>query len=46
METIRISSLNFLTLPICTISLALLRREMAFGRLVLLSMRSKATPFC
>lgn len=33
-ETMRISSLNFLVLPFCTISLALLRREMLFKRLV------------
>ena len=34
LETLRISALNFLTLPFCTISMALLRREMAFNRLV------------
>lgn len=33
-ETMRISSLNFLVLPFCTISLALLRRDMLFNRLV------------
>ncbi len=33
-ETLVVSALNFLVLPFCTISLSLLRREMAFGRLV------------
>lgn len=32
-ETMRISACNFLTLPFCTISLALLRRDMLFKRL-------------
>lgn len=32
--TIQISSLNFLVLPFCTISLSLLRREMAFNRVI------------
>ena len=31
--TLRVCSLNFLFLPVCTVSLALLRREMAFQRL-------------
>ena len=34
LRTLQISSLNFLTLPFCTISLALLRRDMAFKRLL------------
>jgi len=33
-QTLRISALNFLVLPFCTISLALLRRDMAFNQLV------------
>ena len=33
-ETVRISSLNFLVLPFCSISLSLLRREMQFQRLL------------
>lgn len=32
-DTMRITSLNFLVLPFCTISLALLRRDMLFARL-------------
>lgn len=32
--TLRIVSLNFLVLPFCTISLALLRRELKFGRMI------------
>lgn len=34
LQTLRISSLNFLILPFCSISLSLLRREMAFNRLI------------
>ncbi|MBK1695221.1 hypothetical protein CKO09_10815 [Chromatium weissei] len=34
LKTLQISSLNFFTLPFCTISLALLRREMAFKQLL------------
>ncbi|MBC7378235.1 MAG: lipopolysaccharide biosynthesis protein [Burkholderiaceae bacterium] len=34
--TLRICSLNFLLLPFCTVSLALLRRAMAFKRLTLI----------
>lgn len=33
-DTLRISALNFLVLPFCTISVALLRREMQFQRLL------------
>lgn len=32
--TLRITSLNFLILPFCSISLSLLRRDMAFGRVM------------
>lgn len=37
-DTIRISALNFLVLPFCSISLSLLRREMMFKRLVLINL--------
>jgi O-antigen/teichoic acid export membrane protein len=37
-QTLRISALNFLTLPFCTISLALLRRDMAFNQLVIVNL--------
>ncbi|TXL65954.1 lipopolysaccharide biosynthesis protein [Zeimonas arvi] len=33
-RTLQITSLNFLVLPFCSISLSLLRREMAFGKLM------------
>ncbi len=33
-DTIRINALNFLTLPFCSISMALLRREMQFKKLL------------
>lgn len=33
-DTLRIGALNFLVLPFCSISLSLLRREMAFNRIV------------
>jgi len=36
--TMQISSLNFLMLPFCTISLALLRREMAFKKLMIVNL--------
>lgn len=39
-ETIRISSLNFILLPFCTISLALLRRDMSYDRLVSVNLAS------
>lgn len=38
-DTIRISALNFLVLPFCSISLSLLRREMMFKRLVLINLK-------
>lgn len=34
---VRISALNFLVIPFCTISLSLLRREMAFARLAMVA---------
>lgn len=37
-QTMRISSLNFLVLPFCSISLSLLRRSMAFKRLVMVTL--------
>lgn len=36
--TLRIVSLNFLVLPFCTISLALLRREMQFARMLYINL--------
>ncbi len=36
--TLRITSLNFLVLPFCTISLALMRREMAFKRMLMVNL--------
>ncbi|MBK1656553.1 lipopolysaccharide biosynthesis protein [Allochromatium vinosum] len=44
-QTLQISSLNFLTLPFCTISLALLRREMAFKRLLWVNLLAASTGF-
>jgi lipopolysaccharide exporter len=38
--TLRISALNFLVLPFCTISLSLLRREMQFERVAAVSIAS------
>lgn len=40
--TIRVCSLNFLVLPFCTVSLALLRREMKFGHLAAVNVISTA----
>jgi len=42
-ETMRISSLNFVVLPFCTISLALLRREMKFARLIVVNLTAAST---
>lgn len=42
-ETIRISSINFLILPFCSISLSLLRREMAFDRLIVVNLVAALT---
>ncbi|MPM65906.1 hypothetical protein SDC9_112810 [bioreactor metagenome] len=39
-ETIRISALNFLVLPFCSISLSLLRRDMKFKKLVAVTLIS------
>ena len=44
-ETMRISSVNFLVLPFCTVSLALLRRAMAFDRLVYVTLFSTSISF-
>ncbi|MDS4022227.1 MAG: oligosaccharide flippase family protein [Candidatus Competibacter sp.] len=41
-QTIRISTLNFLVLPFCTISLALLRRNMAFNQLIIVNLIAAA----
>lgn len=37
-ETLRISIFNFLALPFCTVSLALLRRDMAFKRMLIVNL--------
>ena len=41
-ETIRISALNFLVLPFCSISLSLLRRDMKFKQLVVVTLVATA----
>lgn len=40
--TLRICALNFLALPSCTVSLALLRRELAFKRLAMINLLAAA----
>jgi len=40
--TLRISALNFVVLPFCSISLALLRRDMQFQRLLIVTLASAA----
>ena len=40
--TLRINSLNFLVLPFCTISLSLLRREMRFDRVAIVTLVATA----
>lgn len=42
-ETIRISSLNFLVLPFCSISISLLRRELLFKRLAIIGVAASLT---
>lgn len=44
-NTLRICSLNFLVLPFCTISLALLRREMQFKRMFLINLVAAISSF-
>ncbi|MBK8750327.1 MAG: lipopolysaccharide biosynthesis protein [Candidatus Competibacteraceae bacterium] len=44
-RTMRISALNFLVLPFCSISLSLLRRAMAFNRLVTVSLGAAVVGF-
>lgn len=44
-ETMRISALNFLVLPFCTISVALLRRALVFNRLVVVTLASAVVGF-
>jgi len=44
-QTMRISAVSFLVLPFCTISLALLRRGMAFNRLVIVNLIAALTGF-
>jgi O-antigen/teichoic acid export membrane protein len=44
-ETLRISAFNFLVLPFCSISLALLRRNMEFKRLVIVNLAAAFTGF-
>jgi len=43
LATLRVCALNFLTLPFCTISLTLLRREMAFKRLAVVNLLAAAS---
>lgn len=44
-ETMRISSLNFLVLPFCSISLSLLRRDMLFKRLAVVTLAAAGIGF-
>ncbi len=44
-DTIRIGALNFLVLPFCSISVALLRRDMQFGRLVAVTLGAAVAGF-
>ncbi len=44
-ETLRISALNFLVLPFCSISLALLRRSMQFRHLLIVALVSAVAGF-
>jgi len=44
-DTIRIGALNFLVLPFCSISVALLRREMQFGRLAVVTLSAAVFGF-
>jgi len=44
-ETMRISSLNFLVLPFCSISLTLLRRDMLFKRLAVVTLAAAGIGF-
>ena len=43
--TMRISAFNFLVLPFCSISISLLRRNMAFKRLALVNVSAASTGF-
>jgi lipopolysaccharide exporter len=45
LSTLGISALNFLVLPFCTISLAMLKREMAFDRLLVVSLIAAIVSF-
>ncbi|MBK1641131.1 hypothetical protein CKO12_04435 [Chromatium okenii] len=45
-QTMRISSLNFLVMPFCTISLSLLRRDMAFKQIMVVSLLAAFVGFC
>jgi lipopolysaccharide exporter len=45
-NTLQICALNFLTLPFSTISLALLRRDMAFKRLAFVNLIAAIVSFC
>ncbi|MBV5307784.1 lipopolysaccharide biosynthesis protein [Chromatium okenii] len=45
-QTMRISSLNFLVMPFCTISLSLLRRDMAFKQIMVVSLLAALVGFC
>lgn len=45
-QTMRISALNFLVLPFCTISFSLLRRDMAFRKIVTVTLSAAVVGFC
>lgn len=45
-QTMHISTLNFLVLPFCIVSLSLLRREMAFKHLMIVSLIAALVGFC
>lgn len=44
-STLRISALNFIVLPFCTVSMALLRREMRFQRLLFVTLAAAVLGF-
>lgn len=45
LETMRISAINFMTLPFCTVSMALLRREMVFTRMITVTLTATTIGF-
>jgi O-antigen/teichoic acid export membrane protein len=44
-DVLRLISINFLVLPFCSISISLLRREMAFGRIMLVNVAAGVIGF-